>query len=156
MSIASQVDLSRHAWQAGWPFPGNRFRPQLPWWLQADVVRPTPTQRIPESLGEYLIVQHYRPPITDHQGERRLFLAVLEDALRVLAVFPVAHQVYSETREWFLSDDLQWPASFVNVCDYLGLAVGYIRRGACRMMLQRGRGQKVVVARKRGAKRGAE
>jgi hypothetical protein len=77
--------------------------------------------------------------LRDHGGERKLYLAVLEDALaRVggsnpegVAPGPLATQV-EETRAWFRSDDGDAAFSFVSVCEALGLDPGAIRTAALR------------------------
>ena len=34
-----------------------------------------------------------------------------------------------EAEEWFFKDDQQWPFSFLNICNVLGIDTGYLRRG---------------------------
>jgi hypothetical protein len=68
------------------------------------------------------------------QPEKRLMLAVLEDAVGTFQKYVNARErngqrLFSEVEEWFNSDDLQWPYSFVNVSQALGLDVSYMRRG---------------------------
>ncbi len=67
-------------------------------------------------------------------GERRLMLAVLIDAIR--AVHP--RQLHTENarssrawlrdRAWLNADDPARPFSFVNICGALGLEADYVRR----------------------------
>ena len=64
--------------------------------------------------------------------ERRLLLAVLEDALgihRRYARVPSGRhrRLVAETEEWLFSDDTSWPLSFVNVCHALGIDVAWLR-----------------------------
>jgi hypothetical protein len=72
------------------------------------------------------------------QPERRLMLAVFEDAvqayLRGMHCFP-------ETRAWFEEDDFQWPYSFANLCVTLGLD-----RVAVRTALRRQRERRRLAA----------
>jgi hypothetical protein len=68
------------------------------------------------------------------QPEKRLMLAVLEDAVHTFQKDSSAstareYQVFAEAEEWFASDEIGWPFSFVNVCNALGLDVDYIRAG---------------------------
>jgi hypothetical protein len=68
------------------------------------------------------------------QPEKRLMLAVLEEAVGTFQKFSFvgtrqAERIFSEAEEWFTSDDIQWPYSFLNVCDGLSLEAEYIRRG---------------------------
>ena len=72
-------------------------------------------------------------------GERRLFMAVLEDAVR--RVRKSAGDVHASPRQiqadldWFYSDDRSWPCSFLNLCGYLGLDPQWVR-GQLRSELQ--------------------
>jgi hypothetical protein len=68
------------------------------------------------------------------QPEKRLMLAVLEDAVGTFqkhtsASGRRARRLFSEAEEWFLSDEAEWPFAFVNVCEALGLEPGYMRSG---------------------------
>lgn len=66
-------------------------------------------------------------------AERRLMLAVLQDALdihRKYAHVPVGrHRVLAdETERWFFADhDSEWPFSFVNLCAALGIDADGVR-----------------------------
>jgi hypothetical protein len=64
--------------------------------------------------------------------EQRLMAAVLEDAMRELARpggawFGARARRRAEIEAWFLSDDVAWPFSFVNVCEALDLDVARFR-----------------------------
>ena len=66
------------------------------------------------------------------QGEKRLMLAVLEDALFILlAATRVPGQCrrrrYRETLGWVLSDDQDWPFSFTRVCEALDVDAARLR-----------------------------
>ena len=68
------------------------------------------------------------------EGERRLMLAVLEDAVDsyrkyALAREPREQACFLEAREWFLSDDRSWLFAFENVCDVLEMNPDYLRSG---------------------------
>jgi hypothetical protein len=68
------------------------------------------------------------------QPEKRLMLAVLEDAVTVFLREAVREpgqtsRDYDETRAWIWSDEVVWPFSFVNICRTLGLEPSAIRRG---------------------------
>jgi len=71
---------------------------------------------------------------TELDGERRLMVAVLEDALDVYRKQLAARDghgrtLFREAEEWIedtKADDL---FSFENICDVLDLNAGYIRRG---------------------------
>ncbi len=68
------------------------------------------------------------------QPERRLMAAVLADAVgavqkNVTARDRRARRIFVEAMEWFESEDADWPFSFVNLCDALGLEPGCLRSG---------------------------
>jgi hypothetical protein len=68
------------------------------------------------------------------QPEKRLMLAVLEDAVGLYTRVPQA----PETEAWVQADDRSWPYSFVNLCDALGLDRTAVR-GALRRQRERRR-----------------
>ena len=68
------------------------------------------------------------------EGERRLMLAILEDAVECFQKYlgtkeARGRQLYADAEEWFLSDDRSWLFAFVNVCEILGLQPDFIRQG---------------------------
>ena len=72
------------------------------------------------------------------QRERRLLLAVLEDAIRTYERYACAHDrrgatLRTQVEEWFASDDSDWTFSFVAICDALGLETSYLRAGIGRL-----------------------
>lgn len=82
--------------------------------------------------------------------ERRLRLAILEDALRYYRQYFGASErrarvLCEDAADWFASPDRSEPFSFENVCDALGLDPHYLRRG-----LQRWR--ETTLARNTGAR----
>jgi len=71
------------------------------------------------------------------QPEKRLMLAVLEDAVGAYQKYCTApgrraKRLFTEAEEWFLSDDRSWPYSFANICEALGMEPGYLRSGLAR------------------------
>lgn len=71
---------------------------------------------------------------TDMDGERRLMLAVLEDALDVYRKQMRARdgrnrQLFREAEEWIEDTEAADLFSFENICDVLDLNAAYIRRG---------------------------
>jgi hypothetical protein len=75
-----------------------------------------------------------RPSRAASYAEAALMCAVLEDAIDCF------HKQFSrgtrrakhlggEAEKWFLSDDLNWPFSFVSICSVLDLSPQYIRQG---------------------------
>ncbi len=70
-------------------------------------------------------------------GERRLMRAVLKDALAVLFKYEATEdrrgqRLLAEAQHWLESDDADWPFSFVNVCDALGLEPSCVRERVAR------------------------
>jgi hypothetical protein len=79
---------------------------------------------------------------SDHPGEERLLLAVLEDAVHcfqtnVAARSPRRQRLFEEAEEWLLNDAADASVSFRYVCDVFKLDVDYLRSG-----LQRWRDRK--------------
>jgi hypothetical protein len=71
---------------------------------------------------------------TEYDGERRLMIAVLEDAVDVYrkqhgAEDPRGRVLFREAEEWIENTDATWIFSFENICHVLDLDAGYIRRG---------------------------
>jgi hypothetical protein len=69
-----------------------------------------------------------------HEPERRLVVAVLEDAVEcfqkhIRAQDEKARQLFIDAEEWICSEDRSWPFSFENVCDLLQINPQYLRRG---------------------------
>jgi len=76
------------------------------------------------------------------QPERRLMLAVLEDAIdtyvkHVTSPRGIGRARYNEVANWFRSEDSEWPFSFVSICETLGLEPPVVRR----MLVRRARSQ---------------
>ena len=69
--------------------------------------------------------------------EIRLRRGVLEDAvhnyLRYYGNKRIKEQnLLNDLKKWFNSDDVNWPYSFVNICNVLNLEPDYLRRGLAR------------------------
>ena len=69
-----------------------------------------------------------------HEPERRLAIAVLQDAVdcyqkHLRASDRKAQQLFADAQEWICSDDRTWPFSFENICDLLQINAAYLRRG---------------------------
>src|SRR5213593_3249827 len=70
----------------------------------------------------------------EHDGERRLMIAVLEDAVDVYrkqagAGDPRGQALFREAEEWIEDRDRTWLFSFENICDVLDIDSEYVRRG---------------------------
>jgi hypothetical protein len=76
--------------------------------------------------------------VLPEDGERRLMLAVLIDAIQTYnryrsRVAPIAeYHEWRRERAWFQTDDPANPFSFSNICAALGLSVEYVRRRVLR------------------------
>ena len=76
------------------------------------------------------------------ERERRLMLAVLEDAIDCFQKY--AHtedlrgkQLFSESYEWIMSADKRWLFSFENICQIVDMNPDYIRQGLHRWREER-------------------
>lgn len=68
------------------------------------------------------------------RGEKRLMLAVLEDALDCYQKYAFARdghgrQLFDEACEWIGSEGRDWFFSFENICETLEINPEYLRRG---------------------------
>lgn len=75
--------------------------------------------------------------------ERRLMLAVLQDAVEcyqkyALARDPRGVELFKDASEWIESGEREWPFSYENICEVLGLNPEYIRKGLSKWRQQRG------------------
>ena len=71
---------------------------------------------------------------TEYNGERRLLIAVLEDAVDVYRKQVGMHDarakaLFHDAEIWVEDLDCTWLFSFQNICDVLDLDAEYIRRG---------------------------
>ena len=71
------------------------------------------------------------------QPEKRLMLAVLEDAVATFLRHPRRgdareRRAVREVEEWFDATDSVWPFTFIRVCEALGLNAQYVRAGLTR------------------------
>ena len=89
---------------------------------------------------------------SNHEPERRLAIAVLQDAVdcfqkHIRARDRKAQQLFAEAEEWICSQDRSWPFSFENICDLLQINAQYLRRGLTlwkdRQLNERARGKVV-------------
>jgi len=67
------------------------------------------------------------------QGEQRLVLAILEDAINcyrkhAFALDRHGQRLFRETEEWVMSDE-RVPFSFVYICEVLDIDIEYLRTG---------------------------
>ena len=112
--------------------------------IDPDPATPPPPRRrrgrppIHLSLSLNLVMpSQFFPERGDGPGERRLMRAVLKDALAVLFKYEATQdrrglRLLAEAQHWLESDDADWPFSFVNVCDALGLEPSCVRERVAR------------------------
>ncbi len=67
-------------------------------------------------------------------GERRLMVAILEDAVDVYRKQAGARDrkrrlLFMDAEEWIESPDRSWIFSYENICDVLGIDAAYLRKG---------------------------
>src|SRR5216683_78051 len=71
------------------------------------------------------------------QPEKRLMLAVLEDAVGTFQKYVTSstrrgQRLFTEAEEWFAASATDWPFGFENICEALGLEPAYLRTGLAR------------------------
>ena len=69
--------------------------------------------------------------------EHRLMLAVLRDAIECYQKYaharePRGRTLFADAALWIDSSDPEWPFSYENICEALGLDPAYVRRGLSR------------------------
>lgn len=74
---------------------------------------------------------------THFEPEKRLLLAILEDAINCYQDNLISRSVkkkrlFEETEQWILDADADWIFSFDSVCEALGLNPEYVRQGLLR------------------------
>jgi hypothetical protein len=102
-------------------YDGTNFDGVLPRLIEPEIL--LPSQFFDRFRGQSVL-----------EGERRLMLAVLEDAVSCFqkyagATRPRSRRLFSEAEEWFSDEDGSWPFSFEAICTVLGLNAEYFRRG---------------------------
>ena len=99
-----------------------------------------------------LPIQYFEAMRKKHllEGEKRLILSVLEDAVECFmkcidAATNKGQRLFREADEWIAHEDKRWVFSFDNVCDMLDINADYMRVG-----LSRWKEQKIeLIARRR-------
>ena len=88
----------------------------------------------PDTLLPSQFFAHFRGRGSATRGEKRLMLAVLEDAVDCYQKFAFAadgrgRELFSEAEEWLFSSDNSWVFAYENICHTLELNADYLRRG---------------------------
>ena len=91
----------------------------------------------PGVVPETILPEQFFRPSAALPPEKQLMLAVLEGALLDLqrsagARTSRARRLADEVDTWFAADDEDWPCSFLNVCQALGLDVSAVRARVAR------------------------
>jgi hypothetical protein len=68
------------------------------------------------------------------EPEQELMFAVLKDAICCFQKYASARdkmrtRLYLEARKWLMQEDNDWPFSFANICEAIGLSPQYVRAG---------------------------
>jgi hypothetical protein len=68
------------------------------------------------------------------EPEQELMFAVLKDAICCFQKYASARdkmrtRLYLEARKWLMEEDNDWPFSFANICEAIGLSPQYVRAG---------------------------
>lgn len=68
------------------------------------------------------------------EPEQELMFAVLKDAICCFQKYASARdkmrtRLYLEARKWLMEEDNDWPFSFANICETIGLSPQYVRAG---------------------------
>jgi hypothetical protein len=87
----------------------------------------------PDSLLPVQYFENFRRKVQT-EPEKRLMLAVLEDALACFQKHFTARggrglRLFRETEEWIFKADSNQPFSFTNICEVVGFDPAYIREG---------------------------
>ena len=90
-----------------------------------------------ESLSAELVLPEQFHDMWQHSGsaspERALAVAVLAEALHDLVRYRFGtnrrtQRLYWEAYTWVMDDGREWPFSFVNLCDRMGIDVAAVRQ----------------------------
>jgi hypothetical protein len=103
----------------------------------ADVSHPIPDEMAslfqPDSLLPVQYFENFRRKVQT-EPEKRLMLAVLEDALACFQKHFSSRggrglRLFRETEEWIFRGDISQPFSFTNICEVVGFDPEYVRQG---------------------------
>ena len=102
-----------------------------------------------------LPIQYFEAMRKKHllEGEKRLILSVLEDAIECFmkcidASTSKGQRLFRDADEWIAHEDKRWVFSFDNVCDMLDINAEYMRAG-----LRRWKDKKLVAIQRRNEER---
>ena len=87
----------------------------------------------PDVLADHEYLENFRRK-SYYEPEKNLLFAALDDAVRCYRAYAFARssssrRVYRAAEKWIWENDWDWPFSFRNICEVLGLDPFFIRRG---------------------------
>src|SRR5262245_33870738 len=91
-----------------------------------DAPDPAPDQLVPVVVLPAQLPWGFRRD-SQTSGPLALRLAVLEDAIRCLLAPGGPRRLARDAEDWIRADDHEWPMSFHNVCEALGIEPGKLR-----------------------------
>jgi hypothetical protein len=106
--------------------------------MQATAEKTMPEDTVTSLFGpEVILPEQFSERATlkpSDRGEKRLMLAVLEEAVatfqrNVGAKTRHGQRVFQEAEDWIQSTDGSWPFAFENICQSLEINPEYLRRG---------------------------
>jgi hypothetical protein len=88
----------------------------------------------PDTLLPTQFFAHFKGRGAQIRGEKRLMLAVLEDAVDCYQKYafardPRGQELFAEAEEWLFSSDNSWVFACENICETLEVNPDYVRRG---------------------------
>jgi hypothetical protein len=88
----------------------------------------------PDTLLPSQFFAHFKGRNAQVRGEKRLMLAVLEDAVDCYQKYafardPRGRELFAEAEEWLFSSDNSWVFAYENICEMLEVNPDYVRRG---------------------------
>ena len=110
-------------------------------WPDAPMVAAPPADPAPDTIAivdEVVTPEQFFTPAERSRiawtPERRLLLAVLEDAVAMFFRYRTdpstrGKRLFRETQAWFAATDRTSLGAFASICDHLNLDADYIRRG---------------------------
>jgi hypothetical protein len=104
-----------------WTSPATSAETSFPKLAEPEVLMPS----------QYLDLQRGHSP---YEGEKRLMLAVLEDAISCFQKYAGAskgrrQRLFKEAEEWLLDEKSTWGFSYETICSTLDLNPQYLRNG---------------------------
>jgi len=149
--IGDEIDLRAKADRGA---TGDRGSRHLECGVELRIRQTGSSSRGAQQVADAPHTSRHGPEAARLQPEKRLMLAVLEDAIETLfktagARHRAGRSLFAETMEWFTPDDTSWPFSFVNICEALGLSPSRVRLVVARCSDLRER----AVASRRGGRR---